>query len=157
MTENGEKILDMIPDTSMLSNPSNPMYKIIDKAVGGWLDNFEDQDLDSQLFLTSATGKYLDLHGQDYNIRRRLDESDEDYRNRIIYESMGRVTVNFLLDIYGVQLYVYVDNFDVSKNSLTSDNPYMPNEGYFAVVEDTAKSILDKKFILDTKVHWLIL
>ena len=157
MTENGEKILDMIPDTSNLSNPSNPMYKIIDKAVGGWLDNFEDQDLDSQLFLTSATGKYLDLHGQDYNIRRQLDESDEDYRNRIIYESMGRVTVNFLLDIYGVQLYAYVDNFDVSKNILTSDNPYISSDGYFAVVEDTAKSILDKKFILDTKVHWLIL
>lgn len=157
MSDNGERILDMMPETSSLSNPDNPMHKIIDYAVGGYLDDFEEKDLDSQLFLNTATGKYLDLHGQDYNIRRKLDESDDDYRQRIIYESLGRVTVDFLETVYGVELYSYVANFNVNNNTLVSDNSYMAKEGYLALVDDNTKEILDKKFILDTNVHWLIL
>lgn len=157
MTENGERILDSIPETSSLSNPDNPMYKIIDYAVGGFLDAFEDKDLDSQFFLNTATGKYLDLHGEDYNIRRKLDESDEDYRQRIIYESLGRVTVDFLIKIYGVELYVYVPDFNVNNNTLVSDNPYISRDGYYAIVDENTKKILDKKFILDTDIKWLVL
>ena len=157
MSDNGEKILDLIPDTSSLSNSNNPMYKIINHAVGGWLDNFEDKDLDSQLFLNTATGKYLDLHGKEYNIRRKIDESDDDYRQRIIYESMGHVTVDFLLKVYGVELYSKVDNFDITENSLTSDNPYISQNGYLAVADETTKRILDKKFILDTDIEWLVI
>lgn len=157
MTENGEQILDMIPETSQLSQPDNPMYKIIDYAVGGWLDNFEEKDLDSQFFLNTATGKYLDLHGEDYGIRRRLDESDEEYRERIIYESLGHVTVGFLIDVYNVELYVYVSDFSVTDNTLTSDNPYIYDKGFLAVSNQNTKDILDKKFILDTNLTWLIL
>ena len=157
MSTNGELILDQIPDTSELSNPNNPMYRIIDDGVGAWLDNFEERDLDSQLFLNTATGKYLDLHGKDWNIRRKPNESDEDYRQRIIYESMGEVTVGFLLTVYNVELYAFVDDFNVEDNTLTSDNPYISDKGFLAVSNQTTKDILDKKFILDTKIEWLIL
>lgn len=157
MTENGEQILDMIPETSQLSQPDNPMYKIIDYAVGGWLDNFEEKDLDSQFFLNTATGGYLDLHGEDYGIRRRLDESDDDYRQRIIYESMGHLTANFLLDVYNVQLYTFIDDFNADENTLTSDNPYIRTEGFLAVTDEKTRNILNKKFILDTNITWLIL
>lgn len=157
MTENGEQILDMIPETSQLSQPDNPMYKIIDYAVGGWLDNFEEKDLDSQFFLNTATGGYLDLHGADYGIRRRVNESDEDYRERIIYESLGHLTVNYLRDVYNVELYVYVPDFNVSENSLTSDNPYLNNDGFMGVCNQTTRDILDKKFIFDKSIYWLIL
>lgn len=157
MSTNGELILDQIPDTSELSNPNNPMYRIIDDGVGAWLDNFEERDLDSQLFLNTSTGKYLDLHGKDFNIRRKPNESDEDYRQRIIYESMGEVTVGFLLTVYNVELYAFVDDFHVEDNTLTSDNPYISDNGFLAVSNQTTKDILDKKFILDTKIEWLIL
>lgn len=157
MSENGERILDMIPETSQLSRPDNPMHKIIDNGVGTWLDNFEDKDLDSQFFLNTATGKYLDLHGQDYGIRRKLDETDEDYRQRIIYESMGHLTVNFLLNVYNVELYSFVQDFTVEDNDLTSDNPYISNEGYLGVCNQTTRDILDKKFILGNDITWLIL
>lgn len=157
MSTNGELILDQIPDTSELSNPNNPMYRIIDDGVGAWLDNFEERDLDSQLFLNTATGKYLDLHGKDFNIRRKPNESDDDYRQRIIYESMGEVTVGFLLNVYNVELYAFVDDFSVENNTLTSDNPYISDKGFLAVSNQTTKDILEKKFILDTKIKWLIL
>lgn len=157
MTENGERILDSIPETSSLSNPNNPMYKIIDYAVGGYLDDFEDKDLDSQLFLNTATGKYLDLHGQDYNIRRKLNESDDDYRQRIIYESLGQITIDFLVNVYNVELYSYVQDFNLNNNTLVSDNPYLSREGYLAIVDEETKEILDKKFILDTDIEWLVL
>lgn len=157
MSTNGELILDQIPDTSELSNPRNPMYRIIDDGVGAWLDNFEERDLDSQLFLNTATGKYLDLHGKDWNIRRKPNESDEDYRQRIIYESMGEVTVGFLLTVYNVELYAFVDDFSVEDNTMTSDNPYISDKGFLAISNQTTKDILDKKFILDTKIKWLIL
>lgn len=157
MTENGERILDSIPETSSLSNPDNPMYKIIDYAVGGYLDDFEDKDLDSQLFLNTATGKYLDLHGEDYNIRRKLNESDDDYRQRIIYESLGQITIDFLVNVYNVELYSYVPDFNLDDNTLVSDNPYLSREGYLAIVDEETKEILDKKFILDTDIEWLVL
>ena len=121
------------------------------------MDNFEDKDLDSQLFLNTATGAYLDLHGNDYGIRRKLDESDEDYRSRIIYESLGHLTVDFLLNVYGVELYSYVSGFNVNENTLVSDNPYMVSDGFLAVTDEVTKEILDKKFILDTNIHCVIL
>ena len=157
MSVNGEQILSMIPATSELSRPDNPAYKIINNTIGAWFDNFENKDLDSQFFINTATGKYLDLHGEDYGIRRRLNESDEDYRQRIIYESMGHLTVDFLIKIYNVRLYSYVEDFNVQNNDLTSDNPYISSEGFLGVTDETTREILDKKFILDNSITWLIL
>lgn len=157
MSENGEVILDMMRDSSALHNLDNHMRKIIDNTIGAWLDDFEDKDFNSQLFLTSATGKYLDLHGKDYGIKRKIDESDDDYRQRIIYESLGHVTVNFLLDVYNVNLYVFIDDFDVTSNTLTSDNPYISHDGFLAVADKTTRDILNKKFVLNTNVTWVVL
>ena len=70
---------------------------------------------------------------------------------------MGEVTVGFLLNVYNVKLYAFVDDFNVENNTLTSDNPYISDKGFLAVCDQTAKDILDKKFILDTKIEWLIL
>lgn len=157
MSFNGETILEMLPETSQLSNPDNTMYKLIDRTVGAWLDDFEEHDLDTELFLNTATGKYLDLHGQDYNIRRKINESDTDYRERIIYESLGHLTVNYLRDVYNVELYVYVPDFNVSENSLTSDNPYLNTDSFIGICNQTTRDILDKKFIFDKSIYWLIL
>ena len=70
---------------------------------------------------------------------------------------MGEVTVGFLLTVYNVELYAFVDDFSVEDNTMTSDNPYISDKGFLAISNQTTKDILDKKFILDTKIKWLIL
>lgn len=154
MSENGEEIINRLPSTSGL-HINLDARRVIENTIGAWFDNIENQDWFSQFFLDSATGAWLDLHGQTYGIKRKIDESDEDYRKRIIYETLGHLTVNFLLDVYNVELYSYVADFD-SDNTLVSDNPYFNVNGFYGVAPDTVtKNILNKKFVLRNGVTWL--
>ena len=98
----------------------------------------------------------MDLHGQTYGVRRKVDESDTDYRKRIIYETLGHVTVNFLIDVYGVELYTKSSDFDASDNTLTSDNQYLASDGFMGIADSTTKNILNKKFVLGTNIVWVI-
>lgn len=157
MSENGEAMFDLLPVNSSIHQPTNQLRKVLDNTVGEWLDNFEDEDFFSQFFLQEATGKYLDLHGKEYGVTRKIDESDEDYRKRIIYESLGGITVNLLREAYNVKLYVFVDDFNVQDNMLTSDNPYIANDGFLGVADEVTQDILNKKFILGHDVVWLVL
>lgn len=140
-----------------MSNPNHPMRKIIDYAIGSWLENKNDEEYLEQFFLNEAKEDYLDLHGKNFNVKRRVDESDEDYRQRIIYESLGHLTIDFLINVYDVELYVYVPNFNIDENTLTSDNPYISNRGFLLVSNEETMNILNKKFVLDSNVHWLII
>ena len=108
-----------------------------------------------QLFVTSATGGWLDAWGRDYGVSRRINEDDETYRRRIVYEKLDNLTAKLLMEVYNVDLYAFVDDFDASENTLTSDNPYLNKNGYLGSVDSDTQQILDKKFILDTGVVWL--
>ena len=155
MSDFGEEIINRLPRRSSLHNKKHPMRKIIDGTIGEWLQNQEETDWFSQFFLTEATGKYLDVHGKNYGLLRKIDESDEEYRQRIIYESLGHLTVDFLRDVYCVDLYSYVDDFNVNMNTLVSDNPHLSSQGYLADADATVKHILNKKFVIGSEVTWL--
>ena len=140
----GTGIIERLPVNSQLQNPDNPMHNIIQNTIGELLDNFEiDYD---QFFLQDATGKYLDLHGKQYGIGRKSNESDEEYRNRIILCAYEYATVKVLTEIYGVKFYANVDNFENNTNLLCSDNPYLTNE-LMGFISDEVYNILDEKFI----------
>ena len=140
----GTGIIERLPVNSQLQNPDNPMHNIIQNTIGELLDNFEiDYD---QFFLQDATGKYLDLHGKQYGIGRKNNESDEEYRNRIILCAYEYATVKVLTEIYGVEFYANVDNFENNTNLLCSDNPYLTDE-LMGFISDEVYNILDEKFI----------
>ena len=140
----GTGIIERLPVNSQLQNPDNPMHNIIQNTIGELLDNFEiDYD---QFFLQDATGKYLDLHGKQYGIVRKINESDDEYRNRIILGAYEYATVKVLTEIYGVEFYANVDNFENNTNLLCSDNPYLTNE-LMGFISDEVYNILDEKFI----------
>ena len=140
----GTGIIERLPVNSQLQNPDNQMHIIIQNTIGELLDNFEiDYD---QFFLQDATGKYLDLHGKQYGIGRKNNESDEEYRNRIILGAYEYATVKVLTEIYGVEFYANVDNFENNTNLLCSDNPYLTNE-LMGFISDEVYNILDEKFI----------
>ena len=153
MSVSMDMIVELLPLSSKLQREDNPLRIVLDRTVGEWLDNFEQPF--EQLFLTSATGGWLDAWGKDYGVPRRIDESDDDYRQRIVYEKLDHLTPSLLSDVYNVKLFTYRENFDVTDNTLVSDNPYIDNGGYLGLADQDTMDILDKKFILDSGVTWI--
>lgn len=154
MSEYGEEILERLPENSSLKMKNNPARKIIDNSLGEWLDNYVDNF--ENLFLNESVGEYIDCHGREYGVYRKIDESDEDYKKRIIYQILGHLTADYLINIYKVNLYVNIPNYNPNNNELTSDNYYINGEnGFMASADETTQSILNKKFVLGSGIRWL--
>lgn len=144
-------LCDMLPRASNLQDKSNDVRKVLDYSVGEYMDNLSE--INDELFLTSATGGWLDAWGKDYGLIRRVDEDDDSFRERIIFEKLEYLTVRNLKDIYGVRLFYAFDGFNPVSNDLTSDNPYL-TDWYMGVAPLETQNILNKKFILDNSVLW---
>lgn len=154
MSEYGEEILDRLSENSSLKSSNNPARKVIMNTVGQWLDNYDDNF--ENLFLNESVGEYIDCHGREYGVYRKLNESDEDYKKRIIYQILGHLTADYLIDIYNVNLYVNIPNYNPNNNELTSDNHYINDEnGFMALADEVTRSILNKKFVLGSGIRWL--
>ena len=154
MSDFSDMMVEMLPMHSQLQKKDNPLRIVLDRTVGAYMDNFEIPY--EQIFLTSATGGWLDAWGRDYGVPRRLDEDDESYRQRIIYEKLDHLTPSLLSDVYNVKLFTYRGDFNVSDNTLVSDNPHIVmNYSFLGVSDEDTISILDKKFILDSVVTWI--
>ena len=149
-----DMMVEMLPQHSALQDVDNPLRVVLDRSVGEFMDAVDSEAVFDGLFLQSASGGWLDAHGVDFGVVRRDGESDESYRERIIFEKLEYLTVHNLLNIYGLTLYVFVDDFDASENCLTSDNPYISSR-YMSVASDELKNILDNKFVLDGEIEWL--
>lgn len=158
MSEYGKSIVEKLHKNSVLRDPNHPMRKIIDYTVGAWLDEYSVTDLFENMFLESATGKWLDLHGKQYGVTRQLDESDEDYRKRITYESLNRLTLDYLVNMFDVEVYTaQADLTDLEKNILVSDNPYISDNGFMCVASSEVKEAVNRKFVLDEEITWVTL
>lgn len=151
----GEAIIDRLHPNCSLRNLDNPARQIILNTVGALLDDFDLYDTLEAPFLQNASNVYLDLHGKDLNVNRRLNETDDDYRKRLFYEVLGVLTVNYLLTVYDLDLLVKVSNFSKTGLKLTSDNPYINNAGFMADADDDVKQILESKFVLEGGVEWI--
>lgn len=153
MTDIGEEIINRLPETCGLHDPNNPVRPIIVDGLGGvlqdWIDNFNYEDF----FINTAHGGYLDRFGKVYNVTRKTGEDDDSYRERIILTSLGHLTVDYLEKLFGLDFMAFVREYNPDLNILTSDNPYNNSNGLMALVSEDMKAILEKKFILDSKVH----
>lgn len=145
-------LIDMLPVHSQLQKKDNSLRKVLDYTLGEYMDNLAD--IGDMLFLDSATGGWLDAFGRDYGVSRRLDESDDSYRERIIFEKLEYLTAHNLQEIYGLPLFAYVSSFDATDNDLTSDNPYIADR-YMSIANTDLQNTLNKKFILDGGITWL--
>ena len=154
MSDFVDALVDLLPEHNSLKSKRNPLRQVLDKSIGEWFDNHSVQTFYDNLFLQSATGGWLDLHGRDYGVYRRIGESDEDYRRRIVFEKWDYLTTELLLTVYGVGLFSYREDFDVGANTLVSDNVYLSDK-FIGVSDNDTISILDKKYVLDTGVTWV--
>lgn len=151
----GEGIISRLHENCSLRDVNNPVRSIIVNTIGAWLDNHDPSELMEGVYLQSASGKYLDLHGKDFGIPRKLDETDEHYRNRLFYQALGYLTVDYLVNVYDLTLYVNVDDFDATDNILTSDNEYIVGDGFMTFADAETRSILENTFVLDSGLVWL--
>ena len=152
----GEGILERLPMHSALHDNDNEFRKVFIGTVGYILDDFDIYDSMEGVYLQSAENVYLDAHGRDVGVARRLDESDDDYRSRLTFEVLGCLSVDYLLNVYGLTLYSFVEDFDPTENTLVSDNPYVSTE-YMSIASPEIQEILAKKFIVDGGITWLSL
>ena len=151
----GEAIIDRLhPDCSLRDN-DNPMRSVFINTVGALLDDFDLYDSMEAPYLQNASGVYLDLHGKDLGVRRKYQESDDDYRKRLFYEVLGVLTVAYLLIVYELTLYSKVSSFSLTGMKLTSDNPYINDSGFMAVASDEVQSILESKFVIGGGIEWI--
>ena len=153
MSDFVDMLVEMLPMHSQLQKKDNSFRKVLDRTVGAYMDDFDVPY--EEVFLTSASGGWLDAHGRDYGVPRKLEEDDDSYRQRIIYEKLDHLTPQLLADVYNVRLFTYRNDFDVTDNTLVSDNVYINHTGFLGLVDSDTASILDKKFILDSGVTWI--
>jgi hypothetical protein len=147
-----EMFCEMLPVNSEIQKENNEFRKVLDKSLGTYMD--EHDDIFDELFLTSATGGWLDAHGKDYGVVRKIDEDDESYRQRIIFEKLEYLTAHNLQNIYNLTLYVYIASYNPTTNKLTSDNAYLDNK-YMTYADSELKKILNSKFVIGGELEWL--
>lgn len=152
MSDFMDMMVDMLPINSNIQKPQNPFRKVLDGSVGEYMDGISN--IFDELFLDTATGGWLDAHGRDYGVLRNAGESDESYRERIIFEKLEYLNAHNLQNIYGFVLYSYVEDYSPDENTLTSDNPYNSNH-YMAYASEELQGILERKFILGDGITWL--
>lgn len=149
-------LVDLLPEHNSLKKINNGLFTVLDKSVGEWFDNHNIQAFYDALFLNTATGKYLDLHGKDFGVIRKSGESDEDYKKRLIISSLKHLTPSYLKTLYDLDLYVNVLAFSIQNNDLTSNNHYINKHGYMAENKNNIMDIINNKFVIDTDFLWVI-
>jgi len=151
----GEGIINRLHPNSPLRQEGNPARTLIMNTIGAWLDNHDVTSLYDNSFLETASGRWLDLFGKDLGVVRQLDESDTDYRTRLIYESIGDLNIDYLLNVFDLSLYSFREDFNVVDNTLVSDNCFLNTGGYIGVASEDVISLLDRKLLLDGNISWV--
>ena len=143
-------ITDSLPGESLVRG--TPWEEFLNNTIGYFFEMLEEEVelMNEGLFIESASGKYLDLHGKDLGLPRKVDESDDDYRNRLLIEPLDKFNIQTLYEVYDVQLLTY--NSNKTDLMLLSDNHYLSNE-YFLDVDDESWSIIQRKFITGNVLH----
>lgn len=116
MSTHGTGIIERLHPDTPLRKETNDGSKFIHDTIGEYLDRYVRRDLKKQLFLLHATGKYLDLHGEQRGVKRNPDESDEAYRKRILLEKHMHNTIPEL-KAQGVRFWDYVSGLGSGSQS----------------------------------------
>lgn len=152
----GSAILERLAVDSPASNPDNPFYKVFDGSVGEWLDSFDVTGFHESLFLEEASGKWLDLHGKLFNVKRRVDEADEEYRARIVKHTKGELTPQLLSVDFGLTVLVYVPDYNPNGLTLTSDNRFINDSGFIVVSDRETMRLVEESFVLNDVIEWFV-
>ena len=143
-------ITDLMPVDSLIRD--TPWEEFLNNSIGYFLELLEAdvEALNDGLFIESAEGRFLDLHGKDLGLPRKSSEVDDDYRNRLLVEPLDQFTLEAMYEVYDVQLLSY--NANKSDLMLLSDNHLLSDE-YFIDCDNELWEIIVRKFITGSTLH----
>ena len=126
-------IEERLHEESLLHYPDNKLRLILKSFLNGILNDFYDDsfDLMKQSFLVTMSGKYLDIKAEEYGLKRKTDESDDELRQRIFNATSTYLSVNFI-KLQKTLIYTKKDLNDSIREKMSSNNPYLNNE--YAVI-----------------------
>lgn len=134
------------------------VQRILDETIGPYFDELEEriEELLDAPFLTEATGDYLDLlHGKLYGLERLTDESDDEYRARLVFHIRDGVRVSDLLeldcDVYADPM---VQSFD-EDTVLTSRNTALSDKYIVACPSDAVEDLIKDNLIWEKVVTFI--
>lgn len=146
-----EGILERLNLTDTISEDG---FMFLDGTIGEWLEHHEP--LFNHYFRTLATGKYLDLIGKEQGLLRYENESDEDFRKRLLIDNTIVESASDFSKV-GVDLWVYDENVLNEENYLTSKNPCLKGVDspvFLAHADDLAKDYIMNKFFVEGDIVW---
>lgn len=115
-----ENIVKKFPNLYRIWDKKSTIYNIV-STFGTQLDEIE-KELNGILrskWVDTAKGKDLEMLGEIYNIQRRANESDKDYRNRLktaIHEFKGGGTINAILTALKIALNIDLKEIKIIEN-----------------------------------------
>lgn len=132
-TDYWKYIEERLHEESMLHYPNNKLREILQSFLNGILnDVYEDSfDLMKQSFLVTMNGKYLDIKAEEYGLKRKENESDDELRQRIFNATSTYLSVNFI-KLQKTLIYTKKHLNDSIREKMSSNNPYLNNE--YAVI-----------------------
>ena len=153
MSEYGELLISLMPSSSGIHG--SPFEEVIKNSIGLYLDELaeEFEYVDQSIFLTDSADKYMDLWGRVYDLPRNPNEDDESYLDRLVFEATDRFNGENLYNVYGVDLYCHIDDFD-EECQLPSDNIAITNK-YMCRTTNEIKKLINKKFPVGGIIEFL--
>lgn len=131
-----------------LHDENNPFVIVLDGTLGEYLENRDNHFLDS--FLITAEGDYLDLQGNLFGLKRRENEDDDTFRQRILTDAtLIERTPDF--EKLDCQLWIYKDGV-TDNNTLTSRNTLLKDlhdEEYVFIGTGTDSEYIQSKFLTE--------
>ena len=151
-----DTVTSLMPLTSGFDG--SDVQRILDETIGPYFDELEEriEELLDAPFLTEATGDYLDLlHGKLYGLERLYDESDDEYRARLVFHIRDGVRVSDLLELdCGVYADPMVQSFD-EDTVLTSRNTALSDKYIVACPSDAVEDLIKDNLIWEKVVTFI--
>lgn len=149
-----DTVTSLMPSSSKFDK--SDVQRILDESIGPYFDDMYERidGLSDAPFLTEADGDYLDLiHGRLYGIKRHVDEDDDDYRARLVFQARDRMTIP-VLDDMGCSVYACVPDFDPT-NMLTSRNTSLTTKAIVECPSDEVEQLIKDNMIWEKVVTFI--
>lgn len=149
-----DTVSSLMPSSS--SFEGSDVQRILDGAIGLYFDEKENEieNIIDAPHLTEAEGDYLDLlHGTLYNIKRNIDESDDEYRLRLSFQAKEGLTINDIREL-GCMAYAYVEDYNPN-DTLTSRNTSLTKKLIIKCPNEDIENLIKDNFIWEGLVCFI--
>lgn len=151
-----DTVTSLMPSTSNFDE--SDVQRILDQSIGPYFDELTErvEELVDAPFLTDADGDYLDLiHGRLYGIERALDEDDDDYRARLVFQTREGLRVPDLLEL-DCNVYALPDVVDFDEDTvLTSRNTALSTKFIVECPSDSVEDLIKDNMIWEKVVTFI--